>query len=123
MITWKIASSSKQTVSLLTFPKIELPDTAAMSCQELADRAISHLENGPFPTVRVFRSKENGMVVCLIMRPQGNMPIHFTVEFPDDVLRAPKVRMQSRIKHEKVFGSEVKMPATGPHSILHYTVL
>jgi ubiquitin-protein ligase len=66
---------------------------------------IAELQGDPYPGIAFHFQDEDGLVqACLVLTPEGEKPLHLTVDFPDTYpLEAPLVKIQSKVAHPNVF--------------------
>jgi ubiquitin-protein ligase len=72
-------------------------------------RDLAELQNNPYPNIALHVHGEDISSVCLVLTVEEyGRDMHLTVGFPHDYpLRAPKVHMDSNIKHPNIFGDYI----------------
>ncbi|KAI4227734.1 MAG: hypothetical protein L6R40_008190 [Gallowayella cf. fulva] len=69
-------------------------------------RDIAELESRPYPGIRL-HVQESLEQACLLLAPEGYKPLHLTVFLHDYPLKAPRITMQSQVRHPNVFGDYI----------------
>ena len=79
-----------------------------MALRQRLLRDITELQAKPYPNITLFPN-DTVTTACLVLTPNGEHPIHLTVNFGSDYpLNAPVVTIQSRhVEHPNVFGSYI----------------
>ncbi|OAL42903.1 hypothetical protein IQ07DRAFT_593538 [Pyrenochaeta sp. DS3sAY3a] len=82
--------------------------TSPNSLQRRLLNDIAEIKQNPYPNVHVHFHDSDLSKACLILTPDNEKPLHLTISFPAEYpLRAPTVRIQSRIVHPNVFGDYI----------------
>ncbi|KAK1986867.1 hypothetical protein LZ30DRAFT_704077 [Colletotrichum cereale] len=69
---------------------------------------IAELQQEPYPRISLHTRDDDLRRVCLILQPEGWMPMHTTVIFVDRYpLVAPKIKMNTAVEHPNVYGSYI----------------
>ena len=69
-------------------------------------RDVAELRARPYPNISLRLSDENMTEACLVLTPNGDSPLHLTIEFGDRYpLSPPRVTMQSKLVHPNIYGS------------------
>ncbi|KAF6826925.1 ubiquitin-conjugating enzyme family protein [Colletotrichum plurivorum] len=69
---------------------------------------MAELQKQPYPRISLHPREGDLTRACLVLQPEGWMPIHTTVEFTNRYpLKAPAVRMDTDMRHPNVFGSYI----------------
>jgi ubiquitin-protein ligase len=70
-------------------------------------RDLAEIQRHPYPNIE-FKSRDEVRKACLILRPLGQDPLHFTITFNADYpLNAPAVRIDTSILHPNIFGGYI----------------
>jgi ubiquitin-protein ligase len=79
---------------------------SALECRLIHD--IADIQQDPYPNVHLHFADSNIRKACLILTPEGDAPLHLTIEFSAEYpLTPPTIRMQSSITHPNVTGEFV----------------
>ncbi|EFQ33647.1 hypothetical protein CGRA01v4_02057 [Colletotrichum graminicola] len=71
-------------------------------------RDITELQQEPYPSVSLHTRDDDLRRACLVLRPEGWMPMHTTVIFVDRYpLVAPQIMMNTVVNHPNVIGSYI----------------
>jgi ubiquitin-protein ligase len=66
------------------------------------------IQQDPYPNVRLHFDDANIRRACLILTPEGQDPLHLTIEFRNNYpLHAPTVTIQGSVVHPNVFDSHI----------------
>ncbi|GJC90343.1 NEDD8-conjugating enzyme UBC12 [Colletotrichum liriopes] len=69
---------------------------------------IAELQQQPYPRISLHTRDDDVRRVCLVLQPEGWMPMHTTVIFVDRYpLVAPKIKMNTAVQHPNVYGSYI----------------
>lgn len=70
---------------------------------------IAELQNNPYPNIALHVHDEDINTACLVLKVEEyKQSMHLTVEFVGDYpLRAPQVRMDSKIRHPNIYGGYI----------------
>ncbi|KAL0935713.1 ubiquitin-conjugating enzyme family protein [Colletotrichum truncatum] len=69
---------------------------------------IAELQQQPYPRITLHTRDDDLKKACLVLQPEGWMPIHTTVEFRDRYpLVAPTIKMDTAMQHPNVFSSYI----------------
>ncbi len=69
---------------------------------------LAELQANPYPNIVLRIQDDDLQTACLILTPNGKVPLHLTVVFSGDYpLRAPTVTIESKIEHPNVYGSYI----------------
>ena len=78
-----------------------------MALRQRLLRDIAELEQDPYPNI-AFHLRDTLEAACLVLTPDDREPLHLTIFFGDQYpLQAPRVTIQSRVKHPNVFDSYI----------------
>ena len=82
-------------------------DTSNILGQRLI-RDIAELQARPYPNISLVLRDDDITKACLILTPNGDAPIHLTMDFGDQYpLSAPTISIQSEFAHPNVYGSYI----------------
>ncbi|OLN81496.1 NEDD8-conjugating enzyme UBC12-like protein 2 [Colletotrichum chlorophyti] len=69
---------------------------------------IAELQQKPYPRISLYTVDEDLSKACLVLQPEGWMPIHTTVTFGTRYpLVAPTIQMNTKLDHPNVFNSYI----------------
>ena len=69
---------------------------------------IAELQRRPYPNISLILKDEDTTKACLILHPNGDIPLHLTVIFGDNYpLSAPRITIQSTLLHPNVYSSYI----------------
>ncbi|WYZ44643.1 hypothetical protein EsH8_VII_001079 [Colletotrichum jinshuiense] len=69
---------------------------------------IAELQQKPYPRISLHTRDDDISRACLVLQPEGWMPIHTTVEFGNNYpLLAPTIKMNTAMYHPNVFNSYI----------------
>ncbi|KAK3675994.1 hypothetical protein LTR78_004186 [Recurvomyces mirabilis] len=67
-------------------------------------RDVAELENSPYPGIRLDIKDSSLHTACLILSPEGENPLHLTINFGDDYpIKPPQITIQSVVDHPNVY--------------------
>ncbi|KAL8890012.1 MAG: hypothetical protein Q9215_002795 [Flavoplaca cf. flavocitrina] len=69
-------------------------------------RDIAELQSEPYPYIE-FHAQDSLETACLILTPEGTVPLHLGMSLHNYPLRAPTVTIQTRIRHPNIFGDYI----------------
>ena len=70
---------------------------------------IAELQRKPYPGIELHVQDKTALErACLVLRPDGEAPLHLTIKFGDRYpLTAPQITMQSQVDHPNIFDSYI----------------
>jgi len=72
---------------------------------------VAELQTRPYPNIELYIQDDNLTQACLVLTPDGWIPLHLTIQFPTSgqryPLKPPTVLMDSKISHPNVFGTYI----------------
>ena len=69
-------------------------------------RDVSELKQDPYPRIAI-HPEEDLSKICLVLTPEDLRPLHLTIEVLDYPAHAPKISIQSKIKHPNVYNEYI----------------